>query len=792
MTGGPSPAAPSARVSAPSVPVTSTSLIRRLLLGLTITVGMSSALVLVLLVTLAVRGEDARLRRDIDESVAEAAQLLESPLWDLDMDRAMKIGEAFAQDPRVVRLTIRDESSGATRIVQRANTADTAFRLSKVVRDGAVLGEVGVAFSRGAYRAQVWQQLKTAVLVSLIALAATLFGVRLLLRRLLRGPLQELTDVVNGYSAGEYTRPSMDVPYKEFRPIFAVLNAMGDRITSQIGDLHDANTRLAAEIQVRQDAEEGALRSRNVLAQIMDTVPMTIFWKDRQSVYLGCNMVFANIAGFTKPEELIGKTDLDLLPEALASEYLADDRDVMERNRTRQHIIHRLSLQGGGVGWMDTSKIPLVGADGRVVGVLGVGRDITKDREREEQLLHAQKLDAIGHLAGGIAHDFNNIMGAMVMELEMLEFENTFEPDVIVSLRNVRSSVDRAANLTRQLLLFSRRQAMRVQPHDLNVIVADLLRMLTRVIGETITVEFVRTGTPMMVNADAGMLEQVLMNLCLNARDAMPEGGHLTITTERVVLGDDAIVARSGERQETYARLTVADTGCGMDDDTQRRMFEPFFTTKDVGKGSGLGLATTHGIITQHHGWIDVESRVSAGTSIHIHLPAVGLAAAGELPVAHALEIHGGTETILLVEDEMLLRKLVSRALRRLGYRVIEASDGADALAAWDNEKGRVDLVLTDMVMPRAVSGLDLGMQLQTRSPALRVIIMSGYSVRLFEDEPALQGDIRFLRKPFTIPALSDAVRGALDDTASQRRPAGELTASVRTPAAPEPALDER
>ena len=414
----------------------------------------------------------------------------------------------------------------------------------------------------------------------------------------------------------------------------------------------------------------------------------------------------------------------------------------------------------------DALFTPVRNERAEVAHFVAIARDITADLERDAQLLHAQKLEAVGQLAGGIAHDFNNIMSAILMELELLGYEQELNTEVASAVQNVRASVDRAARLTRQLLLFSRRQAMNIQSNDLNLIVADLLRMLRRVIGENIVVDFLRAPAPIFADVDAGMIEQVLMNLCVNARDAMPDGGRVTIATSVVSVAAESLVSRQNARAGEFACIAVADTGTGMSPETQARMFEPFFTTKDVSKGSGLGLATSHGIIAQHGGWIEVTSKVDAGSRFDVFLP-LGAREARRTsgPVARAM--RHGSEVILVVEDETLIRTMITRALRQLGYEVHEAATGVEALAIWASERDRIDLVLTDMVMPEGISGAELSSRLRASKPEVEIILMSGYSVDLVEDAGAITRDLQFLGKPFTIAAMSDCVRAALDRTAT-------------------------
>jgi CheY-like chemotaxis protein len=282
-----------------------------------------------------------------------------------------------------------------------------------------------------------------------------------------------------------------------------------------------------------------------------------------------------------------------------------------------------------------------------------------------------------------------------------------------------------------------------------------MLRILGRVLGERIEIRFTKAEDAVPFEGDSGMIEQVVVNLCVNARDAMPAGGQLDITTSVVTLGD------ASEHPGTWARLEVHDTGMGMSPEVQARMFEPFFTTKEVGQGTGLGLATTHGIVTQHGGWISVDSAVGEGTSIRVHLPALDGAPASSSAGVTA-DVVRGNAVVLVVEDEPLVRQTVSSSLRRLGHRVLEAANGQEALRTWDAEGGEIDLVLTDMVMPGGISGTQLVERMRESRPSLLAIVMSGYSLQLSSD--ALPAGISFLSKPFSLAALS----GAIDD--AQRR----------------------
>ncbi len=389
--------------------------------------------------------------------------------------------------------------------------------------------------------------------------------------------------------------------------------------------------------------------------------------------------------------------------------------------------------------------------------------DITNRKQLQAQFLHAQKMQAVGQLAGGVAHDFNNILAAGLLQLQLLQQKQNLEPELAASLRELQRGTERAANLTRQLLLFSRRQVMQTKRLDSNEVIKGVLKMLTRLLGEDIDVAFSPSPEPVWVEADVSMLEQVVMNLCVNARDAMSGGGRLDLSVQNLVLGAEEARQHPEGRPGRFACLTVTDTGCGMDETTLKRIFEPFFTTKEPGKGTGLGLATVHGIVEQHHGWVQVESVVGRGTTFRVFLPAV------EPPVdaqvqTDQVKCRGGAETILLVEDDEQVRMMVTKTLRLFGYEILEASDGLEAIRMWEPQGAKVSLVFTDMVMPGGFTGLELAQRLRQSKPGLKVLISSGYSPDLLDREGRLPAGMRFLAKPYDPKSLSRIVREFLDE----------------------------
>ncbi len=385
----------------------------------------------------------------------------------------------------------------------------------------------------------------------------------------------------------------------------------------------------------------------------------------------------------------------------------------------------------------------------------------------EAQLRQATKLEGIGQLAGGVAHDFNNVLTVILGKAGQIIDDERLPADLRDSAEDVVHSAERAANLTRQLLAFSRRQAMQVRDHDLNAVIRNVARLLDRILGEDMELDLVLFDEPIFVRADAGMLDQVVLNLAVNPRDAMRGGGRLTIRTALVEV-DSQATGHVSRPSGPYARLQVADSGTGIAQEHLAHIFEPFFTTKDVGKGTGLGLATTYGIVQQHNGWIEVDSEVGRGTTFSIYLPSFtqpeekpSLAPGPRSAIVPRAAV--GRESILVVEDEEDVRSLIVDALLGFGYRVLEATSGPEALAEWAQHGESIDLLITDMVMPGGMNGLDLVSRVKQDRPALKVIYISGYLADVSRDDLTQSEGVTYLAKPFTLPTLARIVREALD-----------------------------
>jgi two-component system, cell cycle sensor histidine kinase and response regulator CckA len=517
-----------------------------------------------------------------------------------------------------------------------------------------------------------------------------------------------------------------------------------------IAQIQDIRERKQAEAALR-DSEE---RLRSLVDHNLDAV----ISMDLQGRLVGLNAAAETLTGYPSAELLGQPFSPYILPEhlELAVEHF---RRAVE-GTPQSYEVSLLHKSGRRVDVV-ANNVPIV-VEGHVVGVFGVMRDVTEQRALQDQLRQAQKMEAVGRLAGGIAHDFNNLLTAILSNAELVLGELADGP-VRHDVELIRQTAERAAALTRQLLAFSRKQVIQPRLVDLNAVVHETDRLLRRSLGEGITLE-TDLGDIASVLADPGQLEQVLINLAVNARDAMPDGGTLTIRTRDVVVDEMFALRHRGLRPGLYVTFAVEDTGLGMDPQTQARIFEPFFTTKELGRGTGLGLSTVYGIVKQWGGYVSVESALTHGTAFTIYLPRQeGVAEPLEQRVAGRLP--GGDETILLVEDEASVRGSIRRILTRQGYSVLEARHGADALQIVDETVGPIALVLTDLMMPE-MNGRELIAELQRRPSAPAILAMSGYDEQAAVRGKPLPPETTFLEKPFTVEGLLQAVRTVLDKAA--------------------------
>ncbi len=548
-------------------------------------------------------------------------------------------------------------------------------------------------------------------------------------------------------------------------------------------------------------------RVTSFLASIVDNIPAMIFVKNAETLRFELlNKAGEELLGIPR-EVVLGSTDGDFFPPDQAAFFDEKDRGVLAEGKLVDIPLEPIDTRSGR-RWLHTKKIPVLDADGVARYLLGISVDITErheaeealrraqdelerrviertrelsltvarlereiaDRERAErallasegQLRHAQKMDAIGRLAGGVAHDFNNMLLVILGHADMTQSRLDPQSEVYESLDTIKQAALRSAGLTQQLLAFSRQQVVSPRLLDLRLLVQEFEKMLKRMIGDDIALCIELAEEPCPVKVDPVQMEQVILNLAINARDAMPHGGKLTIETRLVKLGPEHVFAHPEAKLGPHVVLRVRDEGTGMDAETQRRMFEPFFTTKGEGRGTGLGLATVYGIVHQSGGSLAVESELGQGSTFHVYLP-LAHSSREPRPVSERAPAPPGSETILLVEDEPAVRRVCALTLRSLGYHVVVADDADAAINICATAAYPIHGLLTDVVMP-GTSGVALADRLRTLRPALKVLFMSGYADRRIVDVSRLSRAAAFIHKPFSPDALGRELRQLLDE----------------------------
>ena len=521
--------------------------------------------------------------------------------------------------------------------------------------------------------------------------------------------------------------------------------------------------------QQRRQAEEALRESEERYRTLVHTLPDAIIVTDPAGTITYASPTALRLYGGEKAE-MLGHNILEWIHPSLHQQALDHVKIILAGGLiTGEEYL--LVNKDGSVFFGEMSASCLKNSQGQVMGIISMVRDISERKRTEEaqaklteQLRQAQKMESIGRLAGGVAHDFNNMLTVIQGYCSLMQVEIPDDSSLLENLEQIQQASERAANLTGQLLAFSRKQILAPTVLDLNSLVVNLRRMLERLIGEDITLSTVLQPGLWPTIADPGQIEQVIMNLVVNARDAMPAGGKLTIETHHVKIDEPNFRTHLEAPGGPHVMLVVTDTGCGMDESTRAQIFEPFFTTKEPGKGTGLGLATAYGIIKQSGGHITVYSEPGQGTAFQIYLPANEIAAYSPATPPVSPAAQRGHETILLVEDEAMVRSLVQSILQAEGYTVLEAGHGSEALALAAQHQGPIDLLLTDVVMPH-MSGRELAERLKTLRPQIKLLYMSGYTDDAVVQRGLLTAEVEYLSKPFLPNTLVSKVHEVLNKT---------------------------
>jgi two-component system cell cycle sensor histidine kinase/response regulator CckA len=521
------------------------------------------------------------------------------------------------------------------------------------------------------------------------------------------------------------------------------------------------------DISERKRVEVEVKRQAMFLQILIDAMPYPIFYKDRQGRYLGCNRAFERFHGLSS-EQLAGKTVYDIAAPELAQVFDEADKDLFLHPGTQIYEAG-IKTSDGERHEVIFHKATFEGPDGELAGLVGTIVDITErkraEKERQtlqDQLAAVRRMESIGRLAGGVAHDFNNMLGVILGNVELVLATLDPAQPLWANLEEIRKAAEHSADLTRQLLAFARKQTVSPRVLDLNQTVDSMLTMLRRLVGEDIELAWMPGFDIWSVRIDPAQIDQILINLAANARDSIAGVGKVSLNTKNIIADEAYCRTSIGLTPGAYVRLTVSDNGCGMDGETRTNIFEPFFTTKQQGKGTGLGLATVYGIVKQNHGVINVYSEPGEGTTFKIYLPRHESQGIQTSARAEAALPIGGSETVLLVEDEPMLLELTQIMLTTLGYAVLTAATPSEAIRLVRSHSSRIHLLITDVVMPE-MNGRDLAGQLNPHCPQLKQLFMSGYTADVIAHHGVLDEGVHFIQKPFSLKDLAAKVREALD-----------------------------
>jgi len=540
-------------------------------------------------------------------------------------------------------------------------------------------------------------------------------------------------------------------------------------LKQRLARLGPAVSRALREREQAAERKQADEEMRKLLFAVEQS-PVSILITDADGAIEYVNPKFTDLTGYSK-EEVLGQNPRLLKSGKQPREFYENLWRTIKAGKVWRGVMQN-QKKNGDLFSERTTISPVMDEVGRITRFIAIREDITERLKLEGQLRQSQKMDAVGHLAAGVAHDFNNLLTIVHFETSLLSQNPSLDAESRESVSLIEKAAERAANLTRQLLAFSHKQDKETRLINLPELVADMTRLLKRILGEDITLNYRADPDLPPLVADQGMIEQVIMNLAVNSRDAMPEGGQLEITAAKVVLDDDAASRHSGGRPGSFFQLEVRDTGVGIEPEHLVQIFEPFFTTKEIGHGTGLGLATVFGIVKQHDGWVEVESKLGLGSVFRVYLPVTPPGEIKTLTTIPPEKLKGGTETILIAEDEQPIRKLIKIALERYGYRVLIAEDGNEAMRIMKDNNLKVELLVTDLVMPGGLNGRQLAEKLKALHADLKVIYISGFTKDIATQELKLEQGVNFLRKPFSLYALAELVRRQLDTATADAKPA--------------------
>ena len=759
------------------------SITRNLTIGMILTMVIVSTIAISINFYFASQNAMTQLEDKADELIDSMSKILDTSLWNFDEETVKGIGASYALNDLISKLKIIDSQGNTYFEIDKQIHGPLINRSSLVQHGNSPVGRVDIALTSSYYREISQQLIVSGAIIIFINLIFLIITFKFLLQFFLKKPLNYFSEIVTNYGSGNYDFQETSAPVKEFLPFIRVLNEMGNKISSQMAELKKAGSKLEGRVEKRTAelaqsnkdlklARQLALEEKEKYQSIFENAVEGFFQSTPKGRFVNVNPAFAKMLGYASPEKLVsGISDI-------ATQYYVNDEDrkrfkqVLQKNGSVKGFEFKARCKDGSHIWVSNSTRVIHDQNGRIVRYEGNVMDITQRRQAEEentrleaQYRQAQKMESIGTLAGGIAHDFNNILFPILGHTEMLLMDVPGDSPLGNSLKGIYTSALRAKELVKQILTFSRQESCELKLMKIQPIIKETLKLIRSTIPATIEIiQNIRADCG-AVKADPTQIHQVVMNLATNAYHAMEKiGGKLTVSLREIQLSrQDALNPDMGPgmRPGAYACLTISDTGLGMDKALTEKIFDPFFTTKEQGKGTGMGLSVVHGIVKSMGGGIQVYSEPGKGTQFQVYLPVEKQFSEKQATPSQA-RIQGGTEKILLVDDEEAILTMEKQMLERLGYQVTPRTSSIEALEAFRRDPDKFDLVITDMAMPN-MSGEKLAVELTGIRPDIPVLLCTGFSETMSEETAASLGIRGFLLKPVVIKDLARKIRNLLD-----------------------------
>jgi PAS domain S-box-containing protein len=723
------------------------SLAATLTLLLTLTVTVVTLAVAGILYVAISKSEYRQLEKKANDFISSIDDVLEIPLWNMERENIKKIAQAYANDQLFEYIEIRDDLGASFFNYSRNRNAPVIRKSGEIFHEGQLLGYIDMAFTTQGLIHRNHKILFSGFGILLLIIFSLALVTGLFFKAVLGNLFRRLNAISDAYALGKDIKPEHEIPYREFQPLLGILGDMRDTLNTQIIEIKNAEKKYRT---IFENAVEG------------------IFQSTPDGHFIDVNPAMARMLGYKSPQALI--RSISNIGEQL---YVSPERreEFIRLLRTQKTVTDfhtQFRTIEGQTVWLALYSRPVRDNNGKLELIEGMALDISQQKKAEAeqkkletQLIHSQKLESVGRLAGGVAHDFNNMLGIILGYSDMILQTVTPKDPNYERLIAISSAANRSTGLTGQLLAFASQQIVSPKIFDLNKKVHDMINMLKRLLREDIDLKFLPGEDIGMVNIDPTQLDQILVNLCINARDAIGGNGQINIATGHIFIDDAYCRQHSDVVVGDYVTLSVSDDGCGMEPSMLDNIFEPFFTTKEDKEGTGLGLSTVYGIVKQNNGFIDVNSESGKGTAFKVHLPEcrdVVPSAEHETDTKVPLK---GNETILLVEDEEALLNLCQETLEQMGYTVLATDSPTEALSIAADHKGEIRLLMTDIVMPE-MNGLELADKLISEHPGIRCLYVSGYTTDVFFPKGEVEEEVHFLQKPFTKKDLKNMLRKIL------------------------------